>query len=76
MLDRPWTSQGGMKIGQIELTPDMEKALYVMPVGISNEVKEKYLPGKHALFFVFHSDTKEKSLCALDDFVFTFAPAQ
>jgi hypothetical protein len=28
------------------------------------------LTGKHALFFVFSSDTKEKSLCKLCDFAF------
>ena len=28
------------------------------------------LKGKHAIFFTFHSDTKEQSLCTLHDFVF------
>ena len=72
MLDRPWTSQGGKLIGQLKLKADMEKTLWGMAAGISNEAKEQFLAGKHALFFVFHSDTKEKSLCTLDDFVFTF----
>ena len=72
MLDRPWTSQGGKLIGQLKLKADMEKTLWGMAAGISNEAKEKYLAGKHALFFVFHSDTKDQSLCTLDDFVFTF----
>ena len=73
MLDRPWTSQGGKLIGQLKLKADMEKTLWGMAAGISNEAKEKYLAGKHALFFVFHSDTKDQSLCTLDDFVFQFA---
>ena len=72
MLDRPWTSQGGKLIGQLKLKADMEKTLWGMAAGISNEAKEKYLAGKHALFFVFHSDTKDQSLCTLDDFVFKF----
>jgi hypothetical protein len=72
MLDRPWTSQGGKLIGQLKLKADMEKTLWGMAAGISNEAKEKYLAGKHALFFVFHSDTKDQSLCTLDDFVFQF----
>ena len=72
MLDRPWTSQGGKKIGQIELKADMSKTVCDMATGISNEAKEQYLAGKHAIFFVFKSDTKEKSLCTLEDFVFTF----
>ena len=72
MLDRPWVSQGGKKIGQIDLKADMEKKVWDMAAGISNEAKTGYLTGKHALFFVFKSDTKEKSLCTLQDFVFTF----
>ena len=72
MMDRPWTSQGGKKIGQIELKADMSKTVMDVAVGISNEAKEQYLAGKHAIFFVFKSDTKEKSLCTLENFVFTF----
>ena len=30
------------------------------------------LDGKHAIFFIFSSDTKEKSLCTLEDFAFSF----
>lgn len=76
MLDRPWVSQGGTKIGEIHLLADMEKKVWDIAAGIRNEIKEKNLAGKHALFFVFHSDTKEKSLCTLHDFVFTFAPVK
>ena len=72
MMDRPWTSQGGKKIGQIELKADMSKTVMDVAAGIPNEAKEQYLAGKHAIFFVFKSDTKEKSLCTLEDFVFTF----
>lgn len=72
MMDRPWTSQGGKKIGQIELKADMSKTVMDVAAGIHNEAKEQYLAGKHAIFFVFKSDTKEKSLCTLEDFVFTF----
>jgi hypothetical protein len=28
--------------------------------------------GKHALFFVFSSETKEKSICTLEDFAFRY----
>ena len=28
------------------------------------------LQGKHAIFFVFSSDVKERSLCTLEDFTF------
>ena len=74
MIDRPWISQGGTKIGEIHLLADMEKKVWDIAAGIRNEVKEKSLAGKHALFFVFHSDIKDQSLCTLEDLVFTFAP--
>ena len=70
MMDRPWTSQGGKLIGQIDLKADMEKEVCDLPIGISNEAKENDLAGKHAIFFLFKSDTKDKSLCTLQDFVF------
>ena len=74
MIDRPWISQGGTKIGEIHLLADMEKKVWDIAAGIRNEVKEKSLAGKHALFFVFHSDIKDQSLCTLEDLVFTFTP--
>ena len=68
MADRPWASQGGLVLGQIDVKADM-------PV---NEPVELAIPlpglsgftGKHAVFLKFHSDTKEKSLCSLLDLVF------
>jgi len=41
--------------------------------GISDEAKENDLAGKHAIFLVFKSDFKDKSLCTLEDLYFTFA---
>jgi hypothetical protein len=73
MMDRPWASQGGKKIGQGELKADMEKNTLALAIGISNEAKND-LAGQHAIFLVFKSETKEKSLCTLQDLVFTFAP--
>ena len=72
MMDRPWESQGGKKIGQFDLKANMEQKVLDAAIGISNEAKEKNLVGKHAIFFKFKSDTKEKSLCTLQDLVFTF----
>jgi hypothetical protein len=74
MMDRPWESQGGKKIGEMALKADMPKTVMDAAIGISKEVQEKDLAGQHAIFFLFKSDTKEKSLCTLLDFVFTFAP--
>ena len=67
LADRPWTSQGGKVLGTIELKADQPQ--------MSTEVKIvlpalKEMTGKHAIFFIFQSETKEKSLCILEDFVF------
>ena len=73
MMDRPWTSQGGKKIGEVALKADMEKKSWNMAINIAKEAKENELAGKHAIFLVFKSDTKEKSLCTLEELVFTFS---
>jgi len=67
MIDRPWTSQGGKEIGTIKLKADMKQE----PTETTTSLPAlSELTGKHALFFVFSSDTKEKSLCKLCDFAF------
>ena len=74
MMDRPWESQGGKKIGEMRLTTNMDKKIWDVAGGISDEAKNDYLVGKHAIFLVFKSDFKDKSLCSLEDLVFTFGP--
>ena len=71
-MDRPWESQGGKLIGKAELKAGMNQASTDVAIGISKEAQNDYLAGKHAIFFVFKSDTKDKSLCTLLDFYFTF----
>ena len=66
-VDRPWASQGGREIGSIELKADMPQESTEMSVTLPALAE---LTGKHALFFLFSSDTKEKSICTLQDFVF------
>ena len=73
-MDRPWESQGGKKIGEAKLTPNMNQGVWEVSAGLSDEAKNNALAGKHAIFMVFKSDFKEKSLCTLEDLVFTFAP--
>ena len=67
MADRPWTSQEGKLIGTIELKADMPKTSTELKADITDPTA---LTGKHAIFFKFRSDTKEQSLCTLEDFVF------
>ena len=69
LADRPWTSQGGKVLGTIELKADMPQTSTEMSVALPALAE---LTGKHALFFVFTSETKEKSMCILEDFVFNF----
>ena len=66
MQDRPWASQGGKKIGEVTLKADWEKKR----MDIAVDIDKTNLAGKHAIFLVFHSDTKEKSLCTLEDLEF------
>ena len=68
MADRPWESQGGQVLGTIELKADMPQTSTELSAALP-ALKE--LTGKHAIFLVFKSDTKEKSLCILEDFAFT-----
>lgn len=67
MVARPWTSQGGQLLGTIELQSDMPQ----QPTELSVVLPDlgKYT-GKQAIFFKFKSETKEKSLCTLHNFVF------
>ncbi len=73
-MDRPWESQGGKKIGEMKLTTNMDEKVWDVAGGISDEAKNNDLIGKHAIFLVFKSDIKDRSLCTLEDLVFTFAP--
>lgn len=67
MADRPWASQGGKQLGTIELKADMPQNSTELSVDLPALAE---LTGKHALFFLFSSENKEKSLCILEDFVF------
>ncbi len=67
MAGSPWTSKGGVLVGTIELKADMAKK----PTELVAPFPEGFgLDGCQSIFFKFKSDTKEKSLCTLLDFVF------
>ena len=68
MIDRPWESQGGKHLGTIKLSSDMPQTSTEM--GLALPALADYT-GKHAIYFVFASETKEKSICTLEDLVFT-----
>ncbi len=67
--DRPWASQGGKKIGTIDLKADMPQTPTEMATPIDNATE---LAGKHAIFLKFFAQqgNEEKSLCILESLVF------
>ena len=62
-IDRPWTQQGGKCIGTLKITPDMPQTSAEVPVKLSELDNQ---PGKHAVYLLFSSATKEKSICTLE----------
>ena len=69
MADRPWASQRGLSLGKIDVKADMPAGT---PIELAIPLQGlSVLMGKHALFFVFKSDFKERSICTLEDFVFS-----
>ena len=69
MADRPWASQGGKLLGSIQLKANMPKT----STELTAELPElSQLTGKHAIYFVFSSITRQRSLCTLEDFVFKY----
>ena len=69
MIDRPWESQGGKLLGTIPITAHMAQN----PTDLSVDLPElANYTGKHAIYFKFESETKEKSICILDDFEFQY----
>ena len=67
MADNPWESRGGVELGIITLKADMPKTAVEMT---ANLPKLSDMTGKHAIYFKISSETKEKSLCTLENFVF------
>ena len=66
-IDRPNETDGGVKIGTIAIEATTDNK----PVTISVSVPGlKNYNGKHALFLVFNSQTKEKSICVVNNLQF------
>ncbi|MBR4267764.1 MAG: family 43 glycosylhydrolase [Bacteroidales bacterium] len=67
-IDRPWAKQGGKLAGTLELTTQLQKTSAEFPIKLSGI---ESLKGKHAVYLIFSSDTKEKSLCTLETIRFS-----
>ena len=57
----------GVRLGRFRLSGRQKQELTRLRTCVR---KARRLSGKHALFFVFESDTPDASLCELEDFVF------
>ncbi len=67
MADRPWTSQGGIVLGTLEIKADMPQ----VPTDLSVRIPEAAdLTGKHAIFLKFESDRPDTSICVLNTLIF------
>ena len=65
MIDSPWTSRGGKKIGSLDITSRTAAKAKDVPVKLSGI---ENLNGKHAVYLVFSSPVKKKSMCELYNF--------
>ena len=63
-LDRPSEAEGGVILGTIRYSPGANNPTS-LPLG-----RLQYYNGKHALFFVFSSNTKDLDLCRFNSFYF------
>lgn len=64
-VDQP--NKGGQKVQTLELPAQASEAI-TAELDL-NAISS--MSGKHALFFVFHSETEGQSMCVLNDFYFT-----
>ena len=65
MADHP---RHGTRLGVIKLKGKASDKAVQLCARVPKAAK---LQGKHALYFVFESDTQDASLCELEDFVFS-----
>ena len=66
-IDRPNETDGGVKIGTISIDAQADKNPTDLAIAVSDL---KNYNGKHALFLVFNSQTKEKSICVVNNLQF------
>ena len=68
--DRPWAAQGGQPVGTLTLSADLPKESTELVVNVPGLAT---MTGKHAIFFTFSSEVKDRSLCSLESLRFSEA---
>lgn len=66
-IDAPKAKRGGKQIAEFSISKDDPKSIREYKTSVKGL---RGLNGKHALFFVFHSATEDKSICEMHDFQF------
>ncbi len=67
LIDRPYDNWGGQTIAEISIPAGLPAEMSTFETVCSNTA---FLSGKKALYFVFESDTPDKSLCDFYEFQF------
>lgn len=67
-VDGPTVNRGGRKVGSIAIGSALPAKETELKTDVAALAEMK---GKHALYFVIKSDTKEKSVCEINNFVFS-----
>ena len=62
MVDSPWESCGGKKVGSMKLVKEMPKKKRVLLAEVSSLTE---LKGKHAIYLVISSEVKSQSVCEI-----------
>lgn len=67
MIDSPWESKGGKKIGSLSIAKDMPQEAQDVQIALSDLSEYK---GKHAIYLLFSAQEPTQSLCELYNFTF------
>ena len=67
MIESPWESKGGKKIGSLNITKDMPQEAQNVQIALSDLSEYK---GKHAIYLLFSVEEPTQSLCELYEFTF------
>lgn len=62
MVDSPWTSCGGRKVGSLRIMKEMPEKMTTVSADVSSLTE---MSGKHAIYLLISSDVEEQSVCEI-----------